>query len=121
MFTHNSAMYGTKIIVDLAKGIIYFPLWWYSRGLFNTAIYLKNFLIHKQKALGLLVWIKNIHKPMYGQSDWQGIIISIIIRLFQIIIRSIVMLFWLIIAFALLIVWAILPIFILYEIYFQLI
>ncbi len=41
-----------------------------------------------QEFLGIDIWIKNLFKPMYGQNDIAGKIISFFMRIFQIIFRS---------------------------------
>jgi len=120
MFTHNSAAYGTKILAEIIGHVLYFPLWWYSTGLMRLLNNLRNFLSDREKSLALLIWIKNIGRPMYGQYDWQGRIISFFMRLIQIIIRSFFMLFWLALALAILGLWALLPFIVLYNIYWQL-
>ena len=119
MLTNNFAIYGAKILVELIRDILYFPLWWYSKGLLKVLSWLRKFLVNKQKSLALLIWIKNIHRPMYGQYDWPGLLISFFVRLFQILVRSIVMLFWLIIALVIFCLWITLPVFVIYEIIFQ--
>ncbi len=113
-------MYSGKIMAETARDVFYFPLWWYGRGLVKTLIWLKNFLAGKQKTLALLIWIKNLHRPMYGQYDWKGILISFFMRLFQIFVRSLVMLAWLIVALVMLFFWLALPPLVIYEIFFQL-
>lgn len=120
MLTNNFAAYSVKILTEFAVKILYFPLWWYSKGLVNLLIALKNFLASEQKSLGLLIWIKNIFTPMYGQYDWQGRLISFFIRLVQIILRSAGMLFWLAACLAILAIWLIAPVFIFYQIIYQL-
>jgi len=119
MVINSFIFYGLKIIVELIRDVLYFPLWWYSRGLVNLIFGVKNFLVDKQRALALLVWVKNIFKPMYAQYDWQGMLISFFVRLAQIIFRSIFMLFWTILAVAVIIFWLLLPILVIYEITFQ--
>jgi hypothetical protein len=119
MITNNFALYSLKIIGEIGRDILYFPAWWYSRGLFNTVKNMLDFLSQRQKSLALMVWIKNIHKPMYGQYDWQGIIISVFMRIVQIIIRSIIMLFWCLFAIAVILVWIFLPLLVIYELIFQ--
>ncbi|MDP3043491.1 MAG: hypothetical protein Q8N21_03740 [bacterium] len=121
MLTNNFAVYGVKILAELARDIVFFPLWWYSKGLVQLLLKLKVFLKNREKSLALLVWIKNIHKPMYGQYDWQGMLISFFMRLFQIIVRGIAMLFWLVVAFVFFWIWVLLPLFVIYEIVYQLI
>jgi hypothetical protein len=120
MFTHNSALYGTKILGELVRDIIYFPLWWYTRGLVRLLDFLKDFIVNRERSLAFLVWIKNIHRPMYGQYDWQGRLISFVVRLFQIIVRGLVMIFWLFFSLFIFFLWVIFPFLIFYEIYFQL-
>lgn len=111
--------YSLKILAELASDILYFPAWWYSRGLLNLLLGLKNFLRDKEKALALFVWVKNIFRPMYAQYDWQGLLISFFMRLFQIIFRSLLMLFWLMISLAAVVFWILLPVLVIYEIIFQ--
>ena len=120
MISNNFGLYAGKILVDLVRDIIYFPFWWYSRGLKQVAVKLKNFLANKEKSLALFVWIKNIFRPMYAQYDWAGILISFFVRLFQIIVRGIFMIFWLALVLFVLGLWLILPVLAVYEIIFQL-
>jgi len=119
MPTNSFLFYGLQILAELVRDVLYFPAWWYGRGLVNLIMSVRNFLINKQKSLALLVWVKNIFRPMYAQYDWQGILISFFIRLVQIIFRSIVMLFWLIFSLAVIIFWVLFPALVIYEIIFQ--
>ena len=107
--TNDRALTLSSVIGDVLKDILIFPFWWYSFGLGKFLLWLKSFLSDKQKSLGLGVWIKNIFVPMYGQRDWQGVLISIFIRIVQIIFRSIAMLIWLIVAIVMLMLWISLP------------
>ncbi|HAY12725.1 MAG: hypothetical protein US83_C0004G0115 [Candidatus Falkowbacteria bacterium GW2011_GWC2_38_22] len=120
MLTNNFALYGMRIFAEIGRDILFFPLWWYTRGLFNVVNAQINFIKDRQKSLALLVWIKNIFKPMYGQYDWQGMLISIFMRLVQIVFRSIFLFFWMIIAVVVVLAWVVLPVFVLYEMFFQL-
>lgn len=107
----------THILVD----IFYFPIWWYSRGVIKTSLWVKNFVIQKEKGLALLVWIKNIFTPMYGQRDILGFLISVFMRVIQIIFRSLVMAFWLLVAGGIFLFWIILPPLVAIQIIYQLI
>lgn len=119
MINNNLSFYSAKILAEIIRDILYFPVWWYSRGLNNILKSLGKFLINKQKSLGLFVWIKNIFKPMYGQYDWQGMLISFFVRLVQIIIRSFVMLFWLVLVVVIICFWLLLPLLVIYKVIFQ--
>ena len=39
--------------------------------------------------MGVLLWLKNLFVPMFGQHDWQGRLVSFLIRLVQLIARGI--------------------------------
>lgn len=118
--SNSFIFYTLQILVELVWDVLYFPLWWYGRGLVNLIVGLIIFLADKQKALALYVWVKNIFRPMYAQYDWQGMLISFFMRLAQIIFRSVIMLFWLIVCLAVVIFWILFPVFVIYEIIFQL-
>ena len=121
MMSNNLPVFSAKVLGEIGWDILYFPVWWYTRGLVFTASSLSTFLQNREKALALRVWLKNIFTPMYAQRDWQGILISIFMRIVEIIIRSIILLFWIITAIVGLLLWLILPPFVIYEILFQLI
>lgn len=121
MLHNNLKLYTFQIFTELVMDVLMFPIWWYGRGFWQWGKALLGFLKERERGIGLLVWIKNVFRPMYGQTDWQGKLISFVVRLVQIIFRSVVMLIWLLIALCLLLSWLVLPIFVIYEILFQLI
>ena len=92
-----------SICIDTIKDIIRFPLWWYSKGFIRVVYIIKDNIIWGEEALAIRIWIKNLFRPMYGQYDWTGKIISFFMRLVQIIIRSILLLIWVLICLFLLI------------------
>ncbi len=107
----------THIVVD----VFYFPVWWYSRGIIKTSLWIKDLVVQKEKSLALLVWIQNIFTPMYGQRDIIGFLISIFMRVIQIIFRSLVMVFWLVVAAGIFLFWIVLPPLVAIQIIYQLI
>ncbi len=107
----------SAIIID----IVFFPFWWYSFGLVKIIKNLANFVADREKSLALLVWVKNIFVPMYGQRDIQGAIISFFIRLVQIIFRTVIMIFWIAVALLAFWIWFLVPILIIYMIVWQII
>lgn len=119
--TLNSILLDTaKTVGKFVFDIIYFPLWWYSRGFLLILIWAKKFLGNRLLASSLTVWVRNIFTPMYGQRDWAGMLISFLTRFLQIIFRSLVMLFWLLITVCIILLWLITPVIIFYQIIFQL-
>ncbi len=105
------------VIVDLIGDFLYWPIWWYSRGLIKT---LKGCLFsikNQGQRLGIAIWIKNIFTPMFGQYDIEGRLISFFARLVQIIIRSIILAIWVIVIFLGLLFYLGLPILIVSQIW----
>lgn len=108
-----------KILLQFLLDVLYFPLWWYSRGFFKLLIWCGRFISNRQKGTALGVWAKNIFTPMYGQRDWTGKFISFITRVLQILVRSLIMLFWLAYVGIIIALWLAAPIFIVWQIFFQ--
>lgn len=119
MAANNLLTYTIKIMGEIVFDVFYFPVWWYSRGTLITLNKLFYFLRNQERSWGLFVWIKNIFRPMYGQTDLQGRLISVFIRLVQIIFRGAIMLVITLITFIMFLVWLIAPVFIVFEIIFQ--
>lgn len=119
MFRHNFLTYGSQIIFKTIGEVVYFPIWWYSVGLWEFIKKAVRFWLNQEKALGFTIWAKNILVPMYGQYDWAGRIISFFIRLIQIIFRGLALVFWLALVLLGLIAWLFTPIFLVIAIFFQ--
>ncbi|MFH1413182.1 MAG: hypothetical protein ABIG10_04155 [bacterium] len=119
MIKTNFAFYASKVLADIAKDLIYFPVWWYTKGAWKMLAWIKNFLHNMLKSLALLVWVKNLFVPMYGQRDIAGFFISFFMRLFQIIFRSLAFLFFVILSLIAIIIWLSLPIVLIYQIVLQ--
>lgn len=98
------------VLIDLIGDILYWPLWWYSRGLINTAFFCFNEIAQQEERLGVRIWIRNLFTPMFGQYDIEGRIISFIMRLIQILFRSLLLLIWSIVIWLLLLAWIFLPV-----------
>lgn len=119
MLKQNTFFYAAAVFGEMAWSIIYFPLWWYSRGLLELIGALKDFLENKEKSLALFVWLKNIFTPMYGSRDFWGRLISFMMRLFQIFVRGLAMLFWLAASSLVVCFWLLLPFYVIYQIILQ--
>lgn len=61
------------------------------------------------------LWLKNIFVPMFGQTDWQGRIMSFFMRLVNVIGRSIALFIWIFIIFCLFFLWVLFPLFVLFQ------
>ncbi len=109
-----------QAFLEILTDILIFPFWWYFAGLLKFCRHLLAILKEQEKFWSWSVWVKNIFTPMYGLRDWQGVLISFFVRLFQIIFRTAAMAICLLILIAVLLAYLIFPIFVLYEIFFQL-
>jgi len=108
------------ILLDTIREILYFPVWWYTVGLLKAANFSWQRIRNMETRLGVKIWIINLFKPMFGQRDIAGVLISFFMRIFQIIGRSILLIFWSIFMIGLLLTWAGLPIAIILGIIFNL-
>ncbi len=82
-----------RIVRDMTLDIAYFPLWWYSAGLVERLKATGEMIKGWARTLQISLWVRNIFTPMYGRYDWQSRIISVFMRVVQIIGRSIALLF----------------------------
>jgi hypothetical protein len=79
-------------LVNFFRNIVYWPFWWYTKGLSLVFKSIVKMIAGAFDGLALGVWIVNIFKPMYSQYDITSRIISFFMRLIQIIVRTIAML-----------------------------
>ena len=106
---------GKAVFGGVIGGIIYAPVFWYTRGTVDAFKYCWALIVRRWKTLALGVWITNIFVPMYGQSDIAGTLISVAMRIIQIIARVIVMILWTILVVALFFAYLLGPIMIVIE------
>jgi hypothetical protein len=108
------------ILLDMIREILYFPVWWYTRGLAMAAAFSWRQIKNMEIRLGVKVWVVNIFTPMFGQRDVAGVIISFFMRIFQIIVRTIALLFWFAFMVFVFFLWIALPLVVLFGIIFNL-
>jgi hypothetical protein len=104
------------VTIDVVGDILYWPVWWYSKGLLNAGRYLLGGVAQQYQTLGLGIWVKHIFTPMFGQYDIEGRIISFFARLIQIIFRSLILVFWTIVLLILFLLWVVGPLYIGYQV-----
>lgn len=98
-----------RLILEAVFDIFYFPLWWYTFGLARAGQWAFSLLKRGNRTLAPGLWLKNLFVPMYGQHDFEGRLISFIMRVIEVFIRSIILFVWLIICLVLWLVWLALP------------
>lgn len=101
----------TKVLIwELLREIIYFPVWWYTQGLKRYIIYIYNSIKKLNRNLSLTLMLKNMGKPMFGQFDRAGRVVSFFMRFVLLISRLVVFILFLIFYLLLLIFWLITPV-----------
>jgi len=90
--------------------VLYFPIWWYTAGLRKRYQSFWNNVKNWGRYLSLKILITNLFRPMFGQYNWQGRIISFVMRIIQLFFSSIIFLVGLIFIIIGLILWIALPI-----------
>lgn len=108
------------ILKDLLLEIIYFPVWWYTQGAFMILKKIMKEAKSFAHNLNLGILSQYLFKSMYGMTDIWSRIISFMVRIVQFIILGFIFIIWLLILIALFFAWLLLPIFIIYNILYQL-
>jgi len=108
------------IAVEIIWDVIYFPIWWYSKGLMRVINYcIESATFHVNRRMALGIWIKSMFKPMYGDYTREGRIISIFMRFVVLIWKLVSAVLWLVLLFIIFILWIALPLLIIYFILYQ--
>lgn len=103
-----------KLLLEAILDVFYFPLWWYTGGVWYAALRAFEFLRMGNRALAPGLWIQNLFVPMFGQFDWQGRIISFLMRFIQIIFRLAALAVWLVVCLLIFAFWLAIPIIIIW-------
>jgi len=115
---HNILVQSVKLLlIDLIGEILYFPIWWYTKGLKKIALYVFESIRNSKRNLAIGLLFKNFFKPMFGQYDREGRIISLFMRFFITLFWSILFLITTVLYTLLLIFWIFLPVVVSWGIY----
>ncbi len=104
------------IVIDLIWEIIYFPIWWYTVGLYRAVSFCMRGVARRWHSLGLEIQFKFLFKPMYAQSDFTGRVISFLMRFSGLIFKFFAWLIVVIVFILIFALWIILPIIVLWQI-----
>ena len=94
----------------VAYEIVYFPIWWYSRGLSRLANFCLKSLYGAWRAMALAILLKNFFRPMFGQRGWDAYVLSLMTRFCQVISRLILMVLWGLALWIIFLIWIIAPV-----------
>lgn len=98
-----------RITLRFFFDIFYFPIWWYTKGLLHGFSFFRSAVREGNSNLVPWLWLRNIFVPMYGQYDWQGRIMSFLVRSANVLVRSIGLAIWVLVMFLILLIWIALP------------
>lgn len=68
------------LFIDLVGSVVWFPVWWYTIGLRKVVDAALRAIRYRVQSYALRIWIRNFFVPMYGQYDWTGRLVSILMR-----------------------------------------
>lgn len=105
-----------QLLGEALLDLVYFPVWWYTGGLRYAGSHCFAWLVAGNRTLAPGLWLQNLFVPMFGQTDWQGKIISFFMRLVQIAARTLALIGWAAICVLLWAIWVLLPLIAFYGI-----
>jgi len=108
------------ILKDVIFSILYFPVWWYTEGAYKILKRINQETRNFAHNLNLGILFKYLFKPMYGLTDIWSRIISFMVRIVHFCVLGSLALIWILILVIFFLAWLALPVFIVYNILFQL-
>ena len=103
-----------RLTVEFFLDILYFPIWWYTSGVKRAALAAWHMFQEGNISLAPGLWLRHIFTPMFGQTDWQGRIMSFFMRVVNIIGRSIALFVWIIVCLMVFSLWLVWPVFVVF-------
>ena len=104
------------VLIEILLDFVYFPLWWYTRGLKKVALFCLEQIKNWGGRLSLRILFANLLKPMYSDYSKSGRIISLFLRIIVFGFKLILMVVWIIILLIIFFVYLLFPPFIIYQI-----
>ncbi|MFH1171139.1 MAG: hypothetical protein V1778_01195 [bacterium] len=98
------------LIVDILWDVVRFPVWWFRYGLTNVARWWVGKVVSGEERLALVVLMKNLGRPMFGDYTREGRAISFGVRIVQLAVSLVLFAGWFVVITLLWIAWfALLP------------
>jgi hypothetical protein len=97
------------LFVDLAGSVVYFPVWWYTKGLQKVIDASATAVWYRVREYALVIWIKNLFVPMYGEYSFWGRAISLMMRFVVLIYRIVALVIEIGVYFIGIAIWVFLP------------
>ncbi len=67
-------------LLEWIGSVLRFPFWWYGSGFLGVLGWAQRGLAYRWRASAFSLWIGHFFVPMYGQYDWAGRIVSVVMR-----------------------------------------
>lgn len=113
----NSAIAVARYVFgEIIGDFFYAPVWWYSRGFLKLLVYSKIQIANFEKSIGLKLWIKSLGKPMYGQYDITGKLISFCMRLVVLFARFFAFIGYVFVRLIMILVWLVAPVIVVWQV-----
>jgi len=103
------------VLVDIIGDVLYFPVWWYTAGFKHIFLNRLRSTAAMADHLALRLLLLNIFKPMFGQYDRAGRLISFFMRIVILIVRFIWFVVYWIIQVLLVALWLLFPAIIIFR------
>ena len=94
MKSSSSSLVAKHLLLDLAREILFLPVWWFTIGLAQMVLWCGHSVEHAAEKTGLTIWAKNLFIPMYGETSVSGKLISFFMRLIMVIARGFATFVW---------------------------
>lgn len=82
------------LILDVIVDVFRFPVWWYTRGVVHAWVWYRSSVRNTSDALALVVLLKNLGRPMFGDYTKEGRAISFGVRIVQLIVSLTIFVVW---------------------------
>lgn len=107
------------IFFDVLHSIVYFPVWWYTTGAKNVLLAIWREILSFAQSLRLSTLFRFLFKPMFGQYDTWGRIISVGVRIVHFFILLTGTIIYTIVLSLGFVVWLLMPLFVVWQIGFH--
>lgn len=77
----QTAAVGKYFIIEWLGSIVRFPFWWETDGLTGVLRWMRREWKNRLRQAALGLWVRSFFVPMYGQYDWTGRLLSIMMRM----------------------------------------
>ena len=104
---------------DLVWNILMYPVWWYTTGMKRAAEGAVSSVATMSSSMGLPILVKSLFKPMYGQRDIWGRVISFGVRIVHLSILLVMQGIWTLVVVVVALLWPLVPIVVVLQFLFQ--